>query len=276
MSSLSLNSVARGISQASTVRCANGHFRLRSLHSSSAASLVLRKAKSAQSVEDAFEEDEEIEEDLFSTSSPTSSSKYQLDKSSIRQSNVSSILKHAKLPAKEKRKDKLSIQALRQVAACSQPEEAEQLKSVIRAWRVGGLKVSKTTAREIIGRLCNIGKPEVASELISNRLQYGLPDIDQPTLIKLHQSLISSSLPSPKLPFTQPISPTLALLRLSLAQQTEGSNPEQETLSLSTSPKGRTWKPTKAVEGWANQARERLTAAGGAWASAAQNIQRSQ
>ncbi|OCF77125.1 hypothetical protein I204_02835 [Kwoniella mangroviensis CBS 8886] len=243
----------------------------RGLHSSP---LALRKAKSSQPIEEEGVEDEDKfdNDDLFSTSS-TPTVKYQLDKSAIRQSNVSTILKHSKLPSKEKKRDKVSIQALRQVVACSEYDEAAELKQVVRAWRVGGLKVSKTTAREIVGRLCNLGKPELASELVSNRIYYGLPDLDQPTLIKLHHSLLSSSLPPPSLPPTQPVSPTLALLRLSLASQTEGTSPEQITSSLASSPKGRTWKPTKAIEEWTNEAKQRLNAVGGVWAEQARKIE---
>ncbi|WWC59647.1 uncharacterized protein I303_102206 [Kwoniella dejecticola CBS 10117] len=235
-------------------------------------SVALRKAQASQPTEEALDEVEDEVEDLFS-STPSSSSKYMLDKAAIRQANVATILKHAKLSPKEKKKDKVSIQSLRQVVACSEAEEAEQLKKVVRAWKVGGLKVSKATAREIVGRLCNIGKPEIASELISNNSHYGLPDLDQPTLLKLHQSLVSSSLPPPTLASSQPISPTLALLRLRLASQTEGLTPEGITSTLASSPKGRQWRPTKAVEAWAQEAREQLKSAGGVWADAAQKIQ---
>ncbi|WWD00784.1 hypothetical protein V866_007719 [Kwoniella sp. B9012] len=242
----------------------------RGFHSSP---LALRKARPSQPIEEAVEDEDSFDnDDLFSTSS-TTAVKYQLDKSAIRQSNVSTILKHSKLPSKEKKRDKVSIQALRQVVACSEAEEAAELKKIVRAWRVGGLKVSKRTAREIVGRLCNLGKPELASELVSNRIHYGLPDLDQPTLLKLHHSLLSSSLPPPSLPPTQPVSPTLALLRLSLASQTEGTSPEQITSILASSPKGRTWKPTKAIEEWTNEANEKLNAVGGIWADAAKKIQ---
>ncbi|WVW78249.1 hypothetical protein I302_100202 [Kwoniella bestiolae CBS 10118] len=265
MSSLSISSVFRNTARSVAPRNVN----LRHIHSTP---LALRKARSSQPIEEALPEEEQEEEDLFSTSG-TPASSYKLDKSAIRQSNVSIIQTHAKLPPKEKRRDKVPIQALRQVVACSEAEEAEELKKVVRAWRVGGLRVSKATGREIVGRLCNLGKAELASELVSNRVHYGLPDLDQPTILKLHHSLLSSSLPPPKLAPSQPISPTLALLRLSLASQTEGSTPEQITSSLVSSPKGRTWKPTKAVEEWVSEAREKLDAAGGVWADAAKKIQ---
>ncbi|WWC68122.1 uncharacterized protein I206_102043 [Kwoniella pini CBS 10737] len=241
----------------------------RSLHNSS---IALRKAQPSHVAAQASEEVEEEDEDLFS-STPSSTSNYTLDKSAIRQSNIFTILKHSKLSSKEKKKDKVSLQALRQVVACSEAEEAEELKKIVRAWKVGGLTVSKATAREIVGRLVNLGKPQLASELVSNRTQYGLPDLDQPTLIKLHQSLVSSALPPPQLAPTQPVSPTLALLRLNLASQAPGLSPEQIVSSVTSSPKGRQWKATKTVEGWAQEARDRLVAAGGPWADAAKKIQ---
>ncbi|WVR04785.1 hypothetical protein IAU60_001797 [Kwoniella sp. DSM 27419] len=229
---------------------------------------AMRKRSKAAPEEEAIEEEED-DEDLFATPSSTSSAQT-LDKSAIRQSNVARIVEHAKLPAQQRRKDKVSVHALRQVVACSEEEqEVEQIKKVVRAARVGGLPVTKRTASEMIGRLVNLGKPELASELISNRVQFGLPDIDQPTLIKLHHALLTSSQPAPKLPFTQPVSSTLSLLRLSILQQTGGTPPAN---TGRPAPKVRYWKESKTVQAWAEEARSKLSAAGGPWEDAAKRV----
>ncbi|WWC86726.1 uncharacterized protein L201_001604 [Kwoniella dendrophila CBS 6074] len=271
MSSLTLSHVLRNVIPRSGLT--------RNIHCSP---MVLRKARSNRHIEEAFEEQDQEEgddEDLFSTSTSSTSNNaanYQLDKSIIRESNITKITNHSKLSLKEKRKDKnVSIQSLRQVIACTDDEQIEQLKDIIKTWRLSGMKVSKTTAREIIGRLCNLGKPEIASEIISNRVKYGLPDLDQPTLIKLHNSLISSTSSSslPKLPFTQPISPELTLLRLNLASQIEQSSPEQVMKGLELLPKGRQWKSNSTIQDWSKQAKDSLIAKGGVWADAAKRVQ---
>ncbi|WVF69609.1 hypothetical protein IAT40_004387 [Kwoniella sp. CBS 6097] len=281
---------------------------VRGLHASAPS---LRKGSSKAAEEDAFaaEEAEEYEEDLFaespSSSSPSSGSSTgtttKLDKAAIRASNVSAILNQSKLNVKAyeqwrkqtqvlreaeggngkalqyKPKNRLSVQALRQVVACTEEDQLDELKSIIRACRVGRLQITKRTASEIVGRCINLGKPELASELISNHSQYGLPTIDQPTLIKLHHTLqfASSVSSTPKLPSTQPISPTLSLLRLqSLQKQSTSSvTPETELKKAKYSPKARSWKESKQVHDWAEEARKGLVAAGGAWAGAVKQVE---
>ncbi|WWD21656.1 hypothetical protein CI109_106142 [Kwoniella shandongensis] len=268
----------------------NGSGQIRGFYASPAA---LKKARSSQS-EDNFEteeyEQEQDEEDLFDAPSRSSSST-PLDKSAIRQSNVAAILAQAKKAEQDrkslsiagvtkskstrgkavagvKKEETLSDHALRQVVACSEGEEqVAELKKVVRAWKVAGKRVSKRTGAEIVGRLCNIGQPEIAAELVSNQEQYGLPDLDQPTLIKLHHSLLSSSRLPPKLPSTQPVSPTLTLLRLSLLQQksADPSVVEQESSRLLSSKKARSFKATQVIEGLTEEAREALRSAGGEW-----------
>ncbi|OCF30399.1 hypothetical protein I316_07967 [Kwoniella heveanensis BCC8398] len=282
----------------------------RGLHASSPA---LRKGSSKAAEEDAFEaEEEQEEEDLFaespsSSSNPSSgSSSAKLDKAAIRAKNVSAILNQSKLNVKayeqwrkqtkahaqkgetsktlqyKPKNNRISVQALRQVVACT--EEADQLnelKSIIRACRAGRLQITKKTASEIVGRCINLGKPQLASELISNHSQYGLPAIDQPTLIKLHHALSASSpsssqsLSSPKLPSTQPISPTLSLLRLQLLQKQPNATttPEAELKKAKYSPKARSFKESKQVQEWVEEAKKELVAAGGAWAGAVKQVE---
>ncbi|KAK8847566.1 hypothetical protein IAR55_005425 [Kwoniella newhampshirensis] len=276
------------------VRNGGGAVRLRRLHASS---IALKKGRNSRESEDSFEADEyqeeKEEEDLFDAPSRSSSSFTPLDKSAIRQSNVSAILSFAKQAEQDRKlklrpqkikskaasswssssddssgKKRLPIQGLRQVVACSEGEdEIAELKKVVRAWKVAGMKVTKRTGAEIVGRCCNLGRPEVAAELVSNREQYGLPDLDQPIMIKLHHALLTSSRLPPRLPATQPISPTLTLLRLSLLQQksADASALEQETARLLSSKKSRTFKSTEAIESWTVEAKSALKTAGGQW-----------
>ncbi|WVQ98241.1 hypothetical protein IAU59_005364 [Kwoniella sp. CBS 9459] len=283
--------------------------------------VALRKGSSRSAAgEDAFaaEESEEAEEeDLFAespsssqASSGSSTATTKLDKAAIRANNVSAILNQSKANVKAyeqwrrqsetqtqsqavnddgkkaqyKPKNRISVQALRQVVACTEAEQLDELKSIVRACRVGRLQITKRTASEIVGRCINLGKPELASELISNHSQYGLPAIDQPTLIKLHHALSSSSsasspVSSPKLPSTQPISPTLSLVRLQLLQQQQQQNSAPETTAESElkktkySPKVRSWKESKKVHEWAEEAKKGLAAAGGVWADAVKQVE---
>ncbi|KAK4689902.1 hypothetical protein P7C73_g212, partial [Tremellales sp. Uapishka_1] len=236
--------------------------------------LVSKKARPSQSVVEDVEEYEDESEDLFdSAPSASTSSAATSSKSTVRTTLLTRIADLSRLPALE-RKSRLSetrVGDLRKIVSLyGSNEDLDELKSVLRTWRVLGRKVTSQTAEEIVGKCCNLKRPELALELLADRSQYGLPELSISAQTRLHQSLISSPSSITDLPVisvTSPLSPTLALLRLAL---TEKISPEGKA-EIGQVVKGK--DESAAEKRWKDATMKRLDALGGAWKEAAGKIQ---
>ncbi|KAL7419345.1 hypothetical protein Q5752_006183 [Cryptotrichosporon argae] len=155
---------------------------VRHLHASAPS---MRKPKP---VADAVGADSDLDleaDDLFSSadSAPSSSG----SRADRRASLARSILSAARLPTAPRRAAAAHARVgeLRKVVQLTQAGEADELRAVIKAWRVSGRRVTVKTAEEIVGRCVNLGRPDLAKELAGDTLQYGLPVLPERTAAKL-------------------------------------------------------------------------------------------
>lgn len=226
-------------------------------------------------VEEAFEDEDAMEEedDLFTAAEPA-----QVDRPSpevVRAELSAKILNLAKLPAAERKHAAAHMRTgtLRRIVQVSKESDLDSLKGLVRAWRLAGLRVTNQTADEIIGRCCNLGRPDIALELSENHAQYGFPPLSSRSSTKLHHALLAAGSETlPHLLPSRPVSATLALLRLSLLPS--DSDPTAETAQLTGQIRKVKWdvKPETA-EAWRAAALVKLQERGGAWAEAAQRVQ---
>ncbi|RSH79773.1 uncharacterized protein EHS24_009431 [Apiotrichum porosum] len=142
----------------------------RALHTSS---VVARRAKPSESVEVEDDAADDLFDDLDAVASSSSSS---VDRAQRRALIVDNILN----------KNIERVGELRKVAQLSDtPADLEGLGAVLKSWRVAGKKVTEQTAKEIVGRCINLGRPDLAKEYSSDILTYGFPVLPKATAIKL-------------------------------------------------------------------------------------------
>jgi hypothetical protein len=110
-----------------------------------------------------------MDDDLFASSStPTIR-----DPSAQLQPLLNSIEQIMALPV-EKRKGvfgQMRVGTLRRIIQLYPSEEIEGLKGILRNWRALGGRVTRKTAEELVGRLCHLGKANLAVEIVNDRTQ---------------------------------------------------------------------------------------------------------
>ena len=156
---------------------------------------VLRKARN---VSQAISENNE-EEDLFIDTDPTFASSSTLtDKAIRREQYIQMIASTSSLPCLERKRvaSQTRVGIIRKIAQLSETaEDLGQLYGALRGWRLMGMRVTAKATQEIIGdysfvslprvlsllfaswcmiivgRCCNLGRPEIAVDLIKDQLQ---------------------------------------------------------------------------------------------------------
>ncbi|EJT50014.1 hypothetical protein A1Q1_00855 [Trichosporon asahii var. asahii CBS 2479] len=132
----------------------------RSFHTSA---IAYRKQKAAAPAEEVS-----FDDDLFAGASEEVVSEGSGDRADRRREYINNITDGTVERAGE----------LRKVIQLSDNEaQLEELDRVLRAWRVLGRKVSNQTAKELVGRCINLGRPDLAQKYVNDRLQYGVPTI---------------------------------------------------------------------------------------------------
>ncbi|KAF8320923.1 hypothetical protein DL93DRAFT_1750802 [Clavulina sp. PMI_390] len=81
--------------------------------------------------------------------------------------------------------------AIRDLLTYISYDQAGEIPNAIAAWRASPHtpRIDAQTANEVVGRLVNLGRPELALSMLANRPKYGL-DLDQPVNKPIVQSLL--------------------------------------------------------------------------------------
>ncbi|ORY24023.1 hypothetical protein BCR39DRAFT_548201 [Naematelia encephala] len=244
---------------------------VRSLHSSSSVAAKKRspaKATSARTVEEDEPEDEDDSEDLFavddsemSDSEPSSSSTPEATRErsrgdlEARQALRASLVDYVYSTAtadpdirRHRRLGEMRVGVLKKIVVLSEKNQLDELRGILRAWRMIQMRITRHTATELIAKCIKSGRIDLALELSEDRTQYGLPALDVVRLTQLHRvMLVNSYTPEskirlPTIPAEVQVTPELALVRLRLLQraatyttpQTE-RGPDSETIASSES-----------------------------------------
>ncbi|KAI9636230.1 uncharacterized protein MKK02DRAFT_44934 [Dioszegia hungarica] len=159
---------------------------------------ALKKRRTVE-VEEDVDSAEAEDEALFDDDAGVTAPGTIVDRKTQRENIKSSILAAVAVKGKERRVAgaSLPIGSLRKVAQLSESaEDVEELRGVLRTWRVLGKKVTTQTAVEIIGRCCNLGRPDLAKELSQDRVQYGFPEVPSAAQFTIDAALANFS-PAP-------------------------------------------------------------------------------
>ncbi|ORX34045.1 hypothetical protein BD324DRAFT_638166 [Kockovaella imperatae] len=273
----------------------------RALHASS--SVLKKPSRKAVAVKE-FDNDES-DGDLFAvdTSTPVSTQATDDQDASavsalnreIRES-LWEIVKRGARPtddARESRRAQLPIQRNildSYIQACESRLDLESLRGLLRGWRVMGKRVTGTQAQQIIDKSIELNFPEIALELLNDKLAYGVNTVPDSAYFRLCHSLLEQEAPPSKLPtYLQSGRHSIALGNLVLFLRTRSRASDTSAISgdgVKKSPKTGVRLPASAPKSheplphpitkdeveFVNFALDTLHSAGGRWAEVAEQV----